>query len=93
MSCQTFAQGLADLPSITSNFRVLIKNELIEKVRKALKVCSSANIVINRQNNVIIKYMMERLKTGISLMDCAIVPAPVCAPTSASVPASSSANK
>ena len=91
MSCQTFAQELADLPSINSNFNALTKNELIEKVRKALQVCSIANLVINKQNDVIIKYMEEKLETGTSLTDGAIAPAPVAAPTSA--PASTAAKK
>ena len=88
ISFQTFAQELVDLLSINSNFKALTKEELIAKVRKALQVCSIANIDINKQNDVIIKYMEEKLETGTSLTDGAIAPAPVSAPTSAPAPAS-----
>ena len=93
MTCQTFAQELADLPSFNSIFKALTKEELIVKVRKALQVCSIANIVINKQNDVIIKYMEEKLETGTSLTDGAIAPAPVAAPTSAPAPVSTTAKK
>ena len=55
MNCQTSAQELADPPSITFNFKALSKDEFIEKVTKALQVCSIAKIVTNKQNDVIIK--------------------------------------
>ena len=93
ISCQTFAQELADSPSINSSFNALTKKELIEKVRKALQVCSIANLVINKQNDVTIKYMEEKLETDTSLTDGAIAPAPVAAPTSAPAPASITAEK
>ena len=61
MTCETFAQVLADFPSINSNFKSLNKEELIVNVRKALQVCSIANIIINKRNDVTIKYMEEKL--------------------------------
>ena len=81
------------MPSITFNLKVLTKEELIEKVRKALQVCSFAIIVINKQNDVITKYKKKRLDNGTSLMDDAFAPAPVSAPTSASAPASIATKK
>ena len=56
-------------------------------------MCSIANIVINKQSDVIIKYMDERLETGTSLMDGGIAPVPVSSPTSDSAPASTAAKK
>ena len=48
----------------------------------------NTNIVINKQNDVIIK-----LETGTSLTDGAIAPAPVAAATSAPAPVSTAAKK
>ena len=56
-------------------------------------MCSIANLVINKQNDVIIKCMEEKLETGTLLTDGADAPAPVSAPTHASAPASTPAKK
>ena len=93
MSCATFSQELADLLSITSNFKALTKDELREKVRKALQMCLIEIIVISKQNDVIIKYMVKRLEIVISLIDAAIAPALVSPPTSATAPTSTDAKK
>ena len=63
MSCEIFARELADLPSISFNFESLTKEQVIEKVQKALQVCSFVKIVINKQNDIIMKYVEKKLKT------------------------------
>ena len=50
-------------------------------------------MVITKQNNVDIKYMEEKLESGISLIEGAIAPAPVSAPTSAPASVSTAAKK
>lgn len=85
--------------STTFNFKTLTKDKLIEKVRKTLQKCSIANILINKQIDVIMKYMEKMLETSTSLMDDATspahasAPAPVYAPTPPSTPASTTARK
>ena len=46
MSCETFAKELADFPSISFNSNGINKEKLIEKVQKALQVCSIANTAL-----------------------------------------------
>ena len=64
MSCETLAQESADLPSISFKLNSLNKEQLINKVQKALQVCSVANTIINKQNDIIMKYMEKMLETG-----------------------------
>ena len=56
MSCETFAWEFADFAPIIFNIKALTKDQVIEKLQKALRVCALANIVINRQNDIIMKY-------------------------------------
>ena len=86
MRCEAFAQELADLPPISFNFEALTNEQVIKKVRKVLQVCWFANIVINKQNDVIMKYMDEMLVTGTSRSDDATAPASFSDPTPASYP-------
>ena len=69
----------------------LTKEKLIEKVIKALQVCSIANTVINEQNDIIMKYTKNMLEKSTSPLDDALAPAPDSAPAPVSAPASTSA--
>ena len=93
MSCQTFAQELANLPPNNFNFKALTKEQVIEKIQKALQASSPANIVINKQNYIIMKYVEEKLETFTSQIEDADAPVPASAPTPASAPASTAVKK
>ena len=91
MSCKTIVRDLADLLSISFNFKAPNKEQVIEKDRKALEVCSFANTVINKQNGIIMKHMEKILKTSTLPIDDALAPTPGSAPAPVSVPARASA--
>ena len=93
MSYETFARELADLHPISFNFEALTKEIVIEKVQNALQVCSLANVVIIKLNDMFIKYVEKKLETVASKMEDADAPAPVSFPRPASDPVFTVAKK
>ena len=69
MSCEAFAPDFADFPSLNYNFKILNKNQLIEKLQKQLQVFPIANTVIKMQSDSIMKHMAKILETDISLIE------------------------
>ena len=78
MSCITVLNKLLQIKHLSNNF----KEQLIEKLKKALHVSSIANTVINKQNDINMKHVEEVLETGTSRMNDAPTPASTPAPAS-----------